>query len=138
MSKGRKAPDPKPAPTILALDPAMLEGEPWKRQAYIAQNWQALAGLAWRGYQAWGRGIVVLTTRPEANPQACEYQPLALGHLTGAREQARRFMREYDPETEIVVGFLDPTPTPGNPGGNMLLFQLRAGGSLVRPPDAAP
>ena len=148
MTKGRNVPprpDPKPGPTILALDPAMLEGEPWDRQAYVARNWQPIAAMAWQGYQALGRGMVRLTVNPASGRvnqpdggslRQCEYVPLALAVEYGCREQAKVFMWGYDPRTEIVIAFVDETPTPGNPGGTALMFQFRASGTLETPPEA--
>ena len=137
MPKGRNVPprpERKPAPTIMTLDIAMLEGEAWKRETWVAENWHRLAALSWRGYLAAGRGMVRLTVNPDV--QACDYIPLSLAADYGLRHHARAFMREYDPKTEIIVGFHDLTPTPGNPGGELRIFQFQAGGMLETPPAA--
>jgi hypothetical protein len=78
-------PDPKLPPTIFALDVAMLEGEPWQRQTYVAQNWQRLAALAWQGYQAWGRGMVKITVDPDI--QDCAYPPCVSEGLRAAEKR---------------------------------------------------
>ncbi len=137
MPKGRDVPprpDPKPGPMIIALDPAMLEGEPWKRQTWVAHNWQMLAALAWRGHLAVGRGMVRVSVDPDV--QACDYIPLSHADDYGVRANGRKFMQAYDPHRGMVVGFHERTPTRGNPGGNMLIFEFEAGGSLATPPDA--
>ncbi len=69
------------------------------RQQFIIDTWPGTAGLAYAGYKAYNRGAVVFAH----NYNRPMYVPLK-GNDYGNPEIVK-FVKEYDPEREIVVMF---------------------------------
>jgi hypothetical protein len=92
-----------------------------EQQQFIHDSWNRLAAMAWRGYQRDGRGfIAVMVDELQGEPDGWGRSVF----YTGERVVAERglsypdpglepVVREYDPETSIVVHFWWRTGTGG-------------------------
>jgi hypothetical protein len=88
---------------------------PAQSEQFIADNWEGLAALAWRGYQRKGRGFIVIDT-PQApdGPQERLVSEVMYMPESFLREQKfdhpnprlGRMVEQYDPEHFIVALFL--------------------------------
>lgn len=80
--------------------------------AFIMGNWSVLAAWSWRGYQEGGRGCMVIdskqaSTEPTVTSRLGETPAVYLvADQVPEIEEVRRMIREYDPETEVVVVIL--------------------------------
>ena len=112
---------------------------PEGRKQFVIDNWELLACIAYGGYLRFGRGAVVISGKLNGSDDRLpQYMPLDGGEF-GYPEQ-ERYVREYDPEQEIVVIFdLRGFPVTagryqGAPGANPPLvyadFEKRQGTTL--------
>ena len=95
------------AGTVIENKNIMIPTEKTNDYDYIAKYWPVLAASAWRDYRTHGRGAMLILGR-DAPTEETYYVPLKM--LSGDPLMApfARFVKEYDPSTEIVAVFLEP------------------------------
>lgn len=112
---------------------------PEGHRRFVADNWELLAYVAYRGYLQFGRGAVVVSGKLNGSDNRFpQYTPLdggGFGHL-----EQDRYVRKYDAEQEIVVIFnlrgfaVMAERYQGQPGADPLLvyaaFEKRRGTTL--------
>lgn len=104
---------------------------------FVRRNWEQLAGQAWQGYQAGGRGFLLIRVKDVSEPQP--FAPALYVSATKAAtlmpnwdsDPIARAVAAYTPETSMVVVFSDDV-------NRASLYRLTAGGSQLRPADAPP
>jgi hypothetical protein len=131
--RAAQRPGLKREPPTIALDAALLKGDPWTREDWITQNWLVLSAFAWTGYLAVGRGSVHIVVNP--GTPTCEYIPLALATEHGFWRQVVASIQSYDPRVEIVVGLQTPFPRKSTSNSITYLFRVQASDELTAPSE---
>lgn len=79
-----------------------------KLPAYIndllQHSWEQICYLAYDGYTSHGRGVLVIDLEREDEAYVAEY---VVYDLTKITEQWTNLVKEYDPDTEFILQFLD-------------------------------
>jgi hypothetical protein len=69
----------------------------------LVESWIPLAARAWEGYQASGRGLLLL----DYEDDTIRYVPAAMPEFAASREKewrdAQRLVKEYDPKNDVVL-----------------------------------
>ena len=89
--------------------PAWARQERWSDMAWIAENMHVFWPAAQQQYQTLGRGAIVVDTtlRPTGAGHPFTYYSQEQINQTDDAD-AQRMVREYDPETELVIVLLKP------------------------------
>jgi hypothetical protein len=66
----------------------------------LLAEWPSLYAIAWRNYQEYGRGLLLLTVGAEN--MHWKYIPEAALAVIDPGSQALGFVRQYDPESALV------------------------------------
>ena len=116
-------------------DPAALKA---LTQRYTAQQWLAIAGAAWRSYQAHGRGAFLIPWSAVVGAG-----PLRLAYVSSL-EPLASVVSSYDPQSSVVLAFVDDAALAdlqANRQGSVPLAQTKAhwltATLMPTPPDAA-
>lgn len=108
-----------------------------QHMGYIASNWPSLAAMAWRGFQAEGRGAVVIDRETVRQGGAPDDRFLMVYYLSEATLRERGVWSQhpvceaidaYTPETEAVILFRLP-------GGEQPAYKINI--EELTPPQAA-
>ena len=85
-----------------------------EHKQFIADNWDHLAGMAWRGYQEYGRGFIdIIVDKVQGEPNGkletfCAFASerlLAKDNLSIPEPELKRLVQQYDPEAFVVLLF---------------------------------
>ncbi len=78
-----------------------------QHRQYLQEYWDVVAAIAWREFNVHGRGALVVQDFEQPDEDAA-FVPLAMLNDSPLGDDYAAFVREYDPQREVVVIFLRP------------------------------